>query len=142
MEENNSLEYLTMLADKLVGVRDVKATQEEAVKQANREIEELETQMIEIMQTNDVHTFKHAGKTFYTNVQSFPKIADEDSFFAWLEENHEEGIIKRTINAQTLRSWYKQNETQFGEQLTAENLDGTPKMLEVFSRIRIGVRGA
>ncbi len=132
-DTNDTLSQLTVLAEDLVMEREYKAEYEEILKRANGRIEKIELKMIGIMQENDLPKFGHDNRLFYTMVSSFPKVVDEDKFYPWLEEHGEDGIIKRTIHAQTLRAWYKDAEKYY-----EELADG--QMLFVFEKVRIGMR--
>ena len=132
----DTLTELTVLADQLTIERKVKTDYDEGLKKTNSRIADLETKMTEIMQNADIQKFSHGNQLFYVYVSSYPAVnkEKEQEFFEWLENNGEDGILKMTVNSQTLRAWYKEKAEQYSEELTEKSL------VNVFEKIRIGVR--
>lgn len=139
MENNNTtIAELNALANELVEKKAEKAKLDEDLKAANKAVDDLELKLHEMMSVNEVEKFVHDDKLFYPIVQDFPRVLKEreDDFFNWLSEHGEDGLIKRTVNSQTLRAWYKGKAEEYAEELAEK------KLIEVFSKISIGVRKA
>ncbi len=129
---------LSDLADLLVSWRMSKENAEELLKKANENIRLVEQSIVAKMQEEEIDKFAHNGQLFFPRVESHPTInkEKEDDFFAWLEGQHEAGIIKRSIHPSTLKAWWKQNSDRFAEEITGKDY------LKVFEEIRISVRKA
>jgi hypothetical protein len=127
---------LMELADELADKKREKASLEDQLKTANKGIDDIELKMVDIMTALDMDNFKHDGKMFYQFVQSHPRVINEEGFFAALTKAGEGGIIKRTIHPQTLKAWVKERA------LEAEWAQHWGEWLEIFEKIRIGVRKA
>ena len=125
---------LNLMADKLLGLRQLKEVEEKELTETKGQIEDLEQRLVAAMQALDRSQFDYQQNLFYLSVQSFPRVIKESDFLSWLEEKGEAGIIKRAVNSQTLRAWYKENSAKFSEELLGQGL------IEVPEKIRVNVR--
>lgn len=134
--ENPQIDSLIAVSDKLLKYRRLKEELETALAETRRLIEQAETDMLANMEQVSIDKFAHAGKLFYPIVASYPKILDQDKFYSWLEDHGEDGIIKRTVHPQTLRTWYKDASLLHGEELVGQ------RMIHAFERVKVGVRSS
>ncbi len=121
------------LARKLSVERQFKADLEASIKEVNARIELISSELAELMIAENLHRFSLEGRTYFTAVDTYPRIVDEGAFLDWLRKNGHEGLIKETVHPATLRSWYK----EIGQQYEEELKNG---LLEVFEKIQIRVR--
>lgn len=120
---------LLELSDRLKELRDKKGDLEYEVKQVNGEIENITTEMIGLMTTDELSSFNRNGVTFSLVTQEYPAPEPERKPELWaaMKEQGFEHLF--TINAQTLQAMVKE--------LIAENdgvlptwLDGLVKIAE------------
>lgn len=120
---------LLELSDRLKELRDKKGDLEYEVKQVNGEIENITTEMIGLMTTDELSSFNRNGVTFSLVTQEYPAPEPERKPELWaaMKEQGFEHLF--TINAQTLQATVKE--------LIAENdgvlptwLDGLVKIAE------------
>lgn len=121
------------LARRLAELRDTRNRLDSEVSTVNQEIAKVNDEMTQIMVNTNCHRFNLDGRTFYSAVESIPKIVDESGFVAWLDAHGEASIIKRTVHASTLKAWYREHAEQYEEELK----NG---LLEIFERIQVRMR--
>ncbi len=123
MTEKQMLE----LAEKLKSMRDDKASLEADLKELNQEIADVEAQLVELMTTQEVSGFKHAGSTFSLVIREFPAAEPErkDELYDQMRKHGFENLF--TINPMTLSGTVKE--------LKANNDDVLPDWLEGLVRI-------
>jgi hypothetical protein len=101
------------------------ADDEKAIK---AEIEALEND-IELDMLNSgssKHTFPGVA-TISMSIQNFPRVADEDRFFEYLRKTDQDGLIKETVNANTLKAWFKEQEFESDEEINQIGLSNYKK---------------
>jgi len=125
---------LNEMAGDLLRLRQLKEVEEGELSDTKTKIGAIEEKMIEAMNVLGRTQFDFEESLFYLSVQSFPRVLKEADFLSWLEAAGEDGIIKRAVNSQTLRAWYKENAGKFSEQLLSQGL------IEVPEKVRINVR--
>lgn len=76
--------------------------------------------------------FPDLGNPYVMNLE-LPRIVDQDKFYKYLEDTEQAGMIKRTVNTNTLRSWW----TKELDPPVAEDIG-----LAVFEKTKIGLKGA
>src|SRR5262245_60098743 len=120
MDEENNGVRLAELADGLMSWKAMKKSLEEQLSDTNKRIAEAEEAIYKKLQAEELEKFAHAGQLFYPYVEAHPSVnkEKEEAFFSWLEENNEDGIIKRSIHPMTLKGWYRQNVDRFAEALS------------------------
>lgn len=126
------------LADKLKAMKEEKKEMDAQVKELGAEIEKLDLQLSDAMAQAEVERFSRNGSTFYLNSRLYasPIAGKKDELFEALEENGFGNLITRTVNANTLSSFVK-------EQM-AENDDEVPAWLtekiSTFEKVSVGIR--
>lgn len=126
------------LADKLKAMKEEKKELDAQVKELGAEIEKLDLQLSDAMAQVEVERFSRNGSTFYLNSRLYasPIAGKKDELFEALEENGFGNLITRTVNANTLSSFVK-------EQM-AENDDEVPAWLtekiSTFEKVSVGIR--
>lgn len=118
---------LLELSDRLKELRDKKGDLEYEVKQVNGEIENITTEMIGLMTTDELSSFNRNGVTFSLVTQEYPAPEPERKPELWaaMKEQGFEHLF--TINAQTLQATVKE--------LIAENDGVLPTWLEGLVKI-------
>ena len=126
------------LADKLKAMKEEKKEMDAQVKELGAEIEKLDLQLSDAMAQAEVERFSRNGSTFYLNSRLYasPIAGKKDELFEALAENGFGNLITRTVNANTLSSFVK-------EQM-AENDDEVPAWLtekiSTFEKVSVGIR--
>lgn len=126
------------LADKLKAMKEEKKELDAQVKELGDEIEKLDLQLSDAMAQAEVERFSRNGSTFYLSSRLYasPIAGKKDELFEALEENGFGNLITRTVNANTLSSFVK-------EQM-AENDDEVPAWLtekiSTFEKVSVGIR--
>ena len=126
------------LADKLKAMKEEKKEMDAQVKELGAEIEKLDLQLSDAMAQAEVERFSRNGSTFYLNSRLYasPIAGKKEELFEALEENGFGNLITRTVNANTLSSFVK-------EQM-AENDDEVPAWLtekiSTFEKVSVGIR--
>ena len=126
------------LADKLKAMKEEKKELDAQVKDLGAEIEKLDLQLSDAMAQAEVERFSRNGSTFYLSSRLYasPIAGKKDELFEALEENGFGNLITRTVNANTLSSFVK-------EQI-AENNDEVPEWLmekiSTFEKVSVGIR--
>ena len=83
----------------------------EQTKETNGKIEGLE-QLIAVELLNSgtsKQSFNGIG-TISVSLRDYPSIKDIETFYGYLKDNNEDGIIKRTVHAKTLAAWFKEKD--------------------------------
>ena len=131
-------EKIFELADKLKAMKEEKKALDAQVKEMGAEIEKLDLQLSDAMAEAELDRFSRNGNTFYlsTRLYASPIAGKKDALFEALEENGFGSLITRTVNANTLSSFVK-------EQM-AENDDEVPEWLtekiSTFEKVSVGIR--
>lgn len=92
------------LADELRQLREIKREAEENLKKVNRQIEEKQAELIELMIDLEVPSFKRGGHNFYINSRIFAsvKAGKKKKLIEWLKKSPYSVMVKEDINSQTL----------------------------------------
>jgi len=127
------------LADRLAYLKGHKSELEARVKNVNGEIESTIEQLASAMLDEELANFRRNGQTFFLQQQIFVSAISEqkENLFGYLDDVAP-GMVTRTVNANTLRAWTK-------EQMAGNDGD-LPAALEGFVRITekpsVGMRKA
>lgn len=78
------------------------------VEEAKKLVEAKEQELLQIMQKLELQNFRTPRGLFYIRQQPHCRVVDEDVAFPYLEEIGLGGLIKRTVNAQSLTKDLKQ----------------------------------
>lgn len=126
------------LADRLQELRDAKAHLEEATKETNAMIEEIEQELVNAMITAELESFKRNGHTYSLKVDTFASAKAEckEELFRALKDNNAGDLVQEQVNANSLRAFVKE--------LKANNNDTIPEWIadyiNVFEKTKISVR--
>lgn len=118
-------------------LRDEKKESEDKVKAINREIDEVDRQLVEAMVESEVQAINRGGFTFYLHTKTFATALAERKIelYEWFKENGHEAMVQETVNAQTLAAWVR-------EQL--DEADELPEeiqpLLNVYEKTSVGIR--
>lgn len=120
---------LLNLSDKLKEIRERKSELEYEVKQLNGEIENITTEMIDLMTTDELTSFNRNGTTFSLVTQEYPSPEPERKPELWdvMKEQGYEHLF--SINSQTLQATVKELMSENGGELP-KWLDGLVKVAE------------
>jgi len=103
------MENLRAMAERLRENKNQIKDLEEQVKilKADNDVleEQISTMMLQAGQTRV--TFSGIG-TLSPVISRYPSIVDKESFYKYLRETNQEGMIQETVNSNTLRSWFTQ----------------------------------
>lgn len=118
---------LLELSDKLKDLRAEKSEYESKVKKVNEEIENVTTEMIDLMTTEELTSFNRNGTTFSLVTMEYPAAEPSRKSELWqaMKENGFEDLF--TINSQTLTATVKE--------LIAENEGVLPTWLDGLIKI-------
>jgi hypothetical protein len=112
----------------LVELKGLVKNLEDEVKATKAEIEVIENDIeLEMLNSgSSKHTFPGVA-TISMSIQNFPRVADEDVFFEYLRSTDQAGLIKQTVNANTLKSWFKEQEFETDEEIAQLGLSNYKK---------------
>ena len=112
-----------------------------AIKSAENEIKarkkiqaEREEKLFALMDAAGIENFGTGGYTFFTRVDSYPSIADEEKAHRWIKEEGFGDIIKLAVNLRSLGSVIKEVFEITGE------IPGEEEGIKVRTVNRVGVR--
>ena len=126
-----------IMSDKLARLKEVKEMMERDLKDVKATIEQVESELVEVMVNEEISSFKRNDKTFYLVTKKHASIrADQkDEAIEWFKESPEYcDLVKETINAQTLAAWVRERDEDGG---VPEELE---PMLNIFEKTTISVR--
>ncbi len=143
--ENSSMAIgreIFALADRLKEKRQAKKDLESQVKKVNAEIEQLDRQLSDAMAEAECPNFAHSGSTFYLNTRLYasPKSGMAEELISALKEHGYGDIVRETVNAQTLASFYKEQIALSGER--EEFPDWLAEVVSTFDKVTVGIRKA
>ena len=120
---------LLELSDRLKELRMQKSDLEREVKGINEEIDDVTTEMIDLMTTEELTSFNRNGTTFSLVTQEYPAPEPERKGELWevMKKNGFEDLF--TINSQTLSATVKEL-IAANEGILPEWLDGLIKIAE------------
>ena len=125
------------LAEQLHLLKEEKKLMEDKVKAINREIEDVDKELVEAMVESELQSLNMAGFTFYLSTRTFAtaKAEGKIELYEWFKENGHEAMVQETVNAQTLAAWVR-------EQL--DEADELPEeiqpLLNVYEKTSVGIR--
>jgi len=114
-------------------LKNLKEELEKELKQIQKKYDITEEKLFDLMFDLDIQSVEIEGKKVYRKVSQYPRIINQEDFFQWLRDNGYAELIKETVNAQTLGSWYRE--------YISEHEDASfEEMLDVFEKKGLGVR--
>ncbi len=125
---------LRALTKDLVALKKAIKAKEAEVAELKSKAEDIEQLMIQEFLNTGLSSakFKDLGNPYIMNLE-LPRIVDQEVFYNYLEETDQDGMIKRTVNSNTLRSWWTKN---------LEPPKAKEVGLEIFEKTKIGLKGA
>lgn len=135
---NNNIDLT--LADRLQELREAKAHLEEATKETNAMIEEVEQELITAMETAELDSFKRNGHTFSLRVDTFASAKAEckEQLFDALRNNNAGDLVQEQVNANSLRAFVKELKTNNNDEIPSWIAD----FINVYEKAKICVRKA
>jgi hypothetical protein len=92
------------------------------IKELEESLEEAENEVLKMMEALNLQNMRVADVgTVYLATSVYPKVHDMSRFIEWLDNQGEGSIAKRTVNAATLKSWYR-DRVASGEDLPNEEV--------------------
>lgn len=127
------------LADELRVLRGTKDTLNANLKECNRRIEEAEAALAELMVSEEVQNFTRDGYTFYLLNRVFASAVKDrkEELYEWLKTNNFGGLVKETVNANSLRAFIKEQMED-----TDELPEGLKDLVNVYEKTTVGLRAA
>jgi hypothetical protein len=136
MSNNNEL---MVEAEFLSHLKDNKSQVEEELKQIKKQIENQEKKLIDMMVDSELQNFKGKnGITYSLKTTVIPNVLAENkvALVEALKENGYAGLVKEEVNAQTFKSFVKEQGWEIDEQLP-EYLQG---IVSLYEKTSIGTR--
>lgn len=133
--ENEEME-MGEVADKVLQLREQKYDLETQVKEINKQLEEAEWQLIEIMTNKEMDSFKHRGISFSLATREFKSANPETRDELYLQFRNRGMDYLFTINANTLSAKVKEL-TEENDGVMPEWLNG---LINTFEKQYISVR--
>lgn len=130
---------LMVEAEFLTHLKDNKVQVEEELKQIKRQIDEQEKKLVELMVDEELQNFKGKnGITYSLKTTVIPSVLAENkpSLIEALKENGYETLVKEEVNAQTFKSFVKEQGWETDEQLPVY-LQG---IVSLYEKTTIGTR--
>ena len=127
-----------MMADELKSAKALKKELEAQVKKVNAQIDELDRALSDAMAEAELEKFTRDGSTFYLNSRLYasPKADMKEEMFEALIGHGYGDLITRTVNANTLASFCKEQRE--------ENSDEIPEWLSqvvnTYDKVTVGIR--
>lgn len=98
------------LAEELKALKDAKKEMESEIKELNKEMEQVQYQLIQSMIDEDVSKFDYKGFTFYSSnrIHASVKAGCKPHVIDWLKSSEYSDMVKEDVNARTLEAWAKE----------------------------------
>ena len=128
------------LAERLIALRDDKASAEERLKAINASIEEVEYRLSDEMALSETQNFTRAGMTFFLTTKTRASAVAEikDQLYAALKEKGFGDLVYQTVNANSLSAFVKEQISE-NDSTLPNWLDG---LVNVYEKTTVGVRRA
>ena len=136
----NSKQLMSTSAD-LLKLKNEKSELEEDLKRVKQQIEIQQNKLIELMTEDEIQTFKDKnGVTFSLKTTIIPNVLAENkvALVEALKENGYEGLVKEEVNAQTFKSFVKEQ----GWETTEELPEYLQNIVSLYEKTTIGTRRA
>lgn len=126
------------LADELNAAKELKKDLDKKTKENNARIEELDRELSDAMTEAELEKFTRNGRTFYLNSRLFasPKADMKEEMFEALIEHGYGDLITRTVNANTLASFCKEQR----DEKTDEIPGWLAAVVNTHDKISVGIR--
>ncbi len=136
----NSKQLMSTSAD-LLKLKNEKSELEEDLKRVKQQIEIQQNKLIELMTEEEIQNFKDKnGVTFSLKTTIIPNVLAENkvALVEALKENGYEGLVKEEVNAQTFKSFVKEQ----GWETTEELPEYLQNIVSLYEKTSIGTRRA
>lgn len=134
----NSKQLMSTSAD-LLKLKNEKSELEEDLKRVKQQIEIQQNKLIELMTEEEIQNFKDKnGVTFSLKTTIIPNVLAENkvALVEALKENGYEGLVKEEVNAQTFKSFVKEQ----GWETTEELPEYLQNIVSLYEKTTIGTR--
>lgn len=99
---------LKELTTRFIELKDRKDEINDELKDINKKLKSLEERMIDEILVMEQQSAKFPGlATIGVTINKYPHVADKPKFFQYLKDTNQDGMVKQTVNHNTLRSWFK-----------------------------------
>lgn len=128
------------LADSLKELREAKKLAEQAVKNINTKIDEVDYTLSELMAETETQSFTRSGTMFYltTTTRAAAMTDKKAELYNSLRANGYGDLVYETVNTNSLSAFVKE-QTSENNDLLPDWLDG---LVTVFDKTSVGVRKA
>jgi predicted nuclease with TOPRIM domain len=135
-----SSERLFELADRLRELREAKVYAEQALKEVNDQLDEVDYRLSELMAETETQNFTRGGTMFYliSKTRASATADRKDELFAALRGEGYGELVTETVNANSLSAFVKEQITENGDALP----DWLRGLVNVFEKTTVGVRKA
>ncbi|MBO8158848.1 hypothetical protein [Thermosyntropha sp.] len=130
------MENLMAIAEKLAELRKSKKVLEETLKEINREISQVESDLVSKMIEEEMSSFTRGNKQFVLQSKTYvsAKSGMMPVICTWMKENGLKDMVKETIHPQTLQAWVK-------EKLEEESLpEELKQLLNIYEKNVVAIR--
>lgn len=107
-EENkelpDSLNNLKMLSNQLSDLKAEKDNLDGRVSELETKIKDIQKEMLQVMSNAGMESFRTPRGLFYTHTATRARVLNPEAAFEFLRENNLGGLIKETVNANSLSS--------------------------------------
>ena len=126
------------MADALKTAREQKKDLESKTKDVNARIEELDKRLSDAMAEAELEKFTRNGSTFYLNSRLYasPRAEMKEEMFAALTEHGYGDLITRTVNANTLASFCKEQREANEDEIPA----WLAAVVNTHDKVTVGIR--
>lgn len=123
---------LINMVKKLHEVREKKTILEHGVELVNKESDELQTKIVDLMESLGITHIDvdGVGNCFLTKT-IYPKVVNEEVLFKYLRSHGASDIIKYSVHPQTLKAYVKE---------VMEVKNEVPLGLEIFPKTKVSIR--
>lgn len=135
-----SSETMFELADRLRELRETKVYAEQALKEVNDQIDEVDYRLSELMADTETQNFTRSGTMFYltTKTRASATVERKGDLFAALRGEGYGDLVSETVNANSLSAFVKEQITENGDALPGWLVG----LVNVFEKTTVGVRKA
>lgn len=128
---------ITEASNSLVTLLQRKDVLKKELKDLDEQIEKIDTDLQETMMSQGITKFTTEAGTFYINHATYGSVVNPELAFAYLRDIGAGGLIKETVNSQSLSSTLK--ELLENGELILDNLE--PNGINLYIKKSVRVRG-
>ncbi len=99
---------LKELTTQFIALQNRKDEVKDELKDINKKLGSLEERMIDELLVLGSQSAKFPGiAAIGVTINKYPRVIDQPTFFQYLKDTDQDGMVKQTVNHNTLKSWYK-----------------------------------